>query len=204
MQVTVIEPEVVTVDEFRLAELEDIIGTGMRSFVEVGNALAEVRDGGLYRSHYRTFEAYVADRWGWTRSAAYKYIDAAEVQDNVLPGVQLPTLSHAAMLAAFSTEQQRAIAPEIAPLSVKDATKVVKQHRDRETNTDAVSVAARKEVMEALHEDDATPAYTAFVRATEALIRVMAVLPADELTGVAGSIIALRDAYNAAREARRG
>lgn len=206
MEVTVIEhatngslaPE----EQTRLEHLELLIDGGMQSFVVVGRALAAVRDGRLYRGTHRTFESYVADRWGWTRATAYDYIAASDVQENVRPVVQLPTLRHARMLSAFSSEQQREMAPVIAELSVKDATKVVKGWRDGETNTDPVSEAARREVMDAMREDDPTPVYRTFVKASEALIRVMPTLPFDEMNGVAGQIIALRDAYNAARKER--
>lgn len=206
MDITVIDqPGALAPDEQqRLDHLETIIDSGMQSFVIVGKALAAVRDGRLYRGTHRTFESYVSDRWGWTRATAYDYIAASEVQENVRPVVQLPTLRHARMLSAFAADQQRKMAPAIADLSVKDATKVVKQWRDAETNTDAVSEAARREIAEALHEDDPTPAYVAFVKAAEAVIRVLPTLPNDEMNGVAGQIIALRDAYNAARVARGG
>lgn len=208
MEVTIIEhaasgalaPE----EQRRLEGLEAIIDSGMQSFVVVGKALAAVRDGRLYRGTHRTFESYVSDRWGWTRATAYDYIAASDVQENVRPVVQLPTLRHARMLSAFSSDQQREMAPVIAELSVKDATKVVKQWRDAETNTDPVSEAARREVMDALREDEPTSAYLTFVKACGAVIAAIPTMPFDELSGVAEQIIALRDAYNAARVARGG
>lgn len=63
----------------RLAECEETIERGMGAFVEVGLALAEVRDARLYRAEFDTFEAYCRERWGMSRSYAHRQIDAAEV-----------------------------------------------------------------------------------------------------------------------------
>ena len=54
----------------RLAELEDVVGRGMRTFVEVGAALCEIRDQRLYRVMHATFEGYCRERWGFTASRA--------------------------------------------------------------------------------------------------------------------------------------
>jgi hypothetical protein len=66
----------------------------LAAFVEVGNALATVRDDKLYRASYDTFEAYCKERWGLARNSAYRYIDAAEVAEVLSPigdTVPLPT-----------------------------------------------------------------------------------------------------------------
>jgi hypothetical protein len=62
-----------------LAACEQIIERGLRSFTEVGIALITIRDGRLYRASYPTFEAYCADRWGFSRPRAYELINATEV-----------------------------------------------------------------------------------------------------------------------------
>jgi hypothetical protein len=52
----------------RLAELERVIERGLQSFVEVGKALADIRDGKLYRCQGdATFEDYCQQRWGFSR-----------------------------------------------------------------------------------------------------------------------------------------
>lgn len=63
----------------RLAELEAVIDRGLASFVEVGEALLEVRDSKLYRVGYETFEAYCKGRWGFTGPRARQLMSAAEV-----------------------------------------------------------------------------------------------------------------------------
>ena len=51
----------------RLAECEAVIERGQQTFIEVGQALMEIRDSRLYRETHATFEAYCNERWGWTR-----------------------------------------------------------------------------------------------------------------------------------------
>ena len=48
----------------RLATLEAIVERGLDTFVQVGLALAEIRDARLYKQRYGTFEAYCSERWG--------------------------------------------------------------------------------------------------------------------------------------------
>ena len=66
-------------DDQRLAELEKTIAKGKKTFVEVGLALAEIRDLRLYRRDYGGFEEYCREKWGWTRQHAYRLIEAAPV-----------------------------------------------------------------------------------------------------------------------------
>jgi hypothetical protein len=48
----------------KLAELERVMERGLQTFVEVGKALADIRDGELYRGQgYATFEDYCQQRW---------------------------------------------------------------------------------------------------------------------------------------------
>lgn len=67
----------------RLEVLEAVVERGRRAFVEVGQALAEIRRRKLYRRDYATFEAYLEGRWEMKRAHAYRAIAAAEVVENV-------------------------------------------------------------------------------------------------------------------------
>lgn len=78
----------------RLEQLEVVIERGLNTFVEVGQALMDIRDGRLYRQGYATFEDYCRERWGWERRHAYRLMDAASAVENVSRGTQnmpLPT-----------------------------------------------------------------------------------------------------------------
>jgi hypothetical protein len=66
----------------RCAWTEARIERGLQTFVEVGNALMEIREHKLYRS-FGTFEEYCQKRWGWTRQRAYQLVGAAQVANNL-------------------------------------------------------------------------------------------------------------------------
>lgn len=61
------------------AELEATIRAGLATFVEVGQALRQVRDARLYRDDFETFEDYCLGRWQMSRIRGYQLIEAAEV-----------------------------------------------------------------------------------------------------------------------------
>jgi phage N-6-adenine-methyltransferase len=63
----------------RLAELEATIGRGLETFVEVGEALREIRDSGLYKETHPTFEDYCDQRWEMSRPRAYELMQSATV-----------------------------------------------------------------------------------------------------------------------------
>jgi hypothetical protein len=66
-------------DGHRLTELEKVIAKGKKTFVEVGLALAEIRDLRLYRREYGGFEEYCRKKWGWQKAYANHVIRAADV-----------------------------------------------------------------------------------------------------------------------------
>src|SRR6516165_4696559 len=75
----------------RLKALEAIIETGLKTFVEVGTALLEIRDHQLYlKQGFITFDDYCRQRWGWGRNYANKQIAAAEVVKNLGTNVPKP------------------------------------------------------------------------------------------------------------------
>jgi len=67
----------------RLDELERTIERGLQTFVNVGNALREIKDDNLHTVDYDTFEAYCAGRWGMARQHAYRLMDSAAVTENL-------------------------------------------------------------------------------------------------------------------------
>jgi phage N-6-adenine-methyltransferase len=92
----------------RLTALEQTIERGLQTFVEVGNALLEIRDSRLYKQ-FGTFEDYCRERWGMQRNYANKMIAAAEVVGNL--GTIVPILpvteSQARPLTALEPDLQR-------------------------------------------------------------------------------------------------
>ena len=72
----------------RLQELEQVIERGL---MDVGQSLQEIRDKGLYKADYATFEDYCRERWGLTRRHVNRQIAAASVVSNLGPiGPKLP------------------------------------------------------------------------------------------------------------------
>jgi len=96
----------------RLAELECVVKSGLAVFVQVGNALLEIRDSRLYRQSFPSFEAYCRGRWGLKQSRAYQLLDAAVVVGNLQSStiVELPqTESQARPLTQLEPEVQREV-----------------------------------------------------------------------------------------------
>lgn len=82
--VPILVPPRLNVNERKsLAKCERVIEGGMREFVEVGRALASIRDAKLYRETHDTFEAYCRDRWDCSRAQAYRLIDSACVVERL-------------------------------------------------------------------------------------------------------------------------
>ena len=68
-------------EEVTLSGCEHVIERGLKTFVEVGEALITIRDGRLYRATHGTFEMYCSERWGMSRFYAHRIMDAAEVSE---------------------------------------------------------------------------------------------------------------------------
>lgn len=80
----------------RLEKLEERIERGLKTFVEVGEALLEIRDSRLYRERgYDRFEDYCRERWGFVASRARQLISAAEVAQSVTTVTLPPPVNEA-------------------------------------------------------------------------------------------------------------
>jgi hypothetical protein len=77
-------------DRADLERCEEIIESGLAQFVAVGKALARVRNLGLYREDYGSFETYCRRRWQMGRSYANKLISSSVVVQNL--GTDVPIL----------------------------------------------------------------------------------------------------------------
>lgn len=124
----------------RLIELERVIERGQQTFIEVGNALAEIRDSRIYRNSHKTFEDYCRERWGWSRIQVHRTIEAAKI-DGVLPMGNKPNSERQARpLAKLPPEQQPEAwekAQEMAkeenkPVTAKHVEKAVKEREKQD------------------------------------------------------------------------
>jgi phage N-6-adenine-methyltransferase len=130
----------------RLAECEYIIERGLNTFVEVGAALLEIREGKLYRHHegYDTFEEYCQKRWGIERRRAYQLMDAAEVVENVKNFSHFPVReSHVAPLAGLPPETQIQVWQQVVDTAPngKITGEFVQQVVDRVTRPENIHVS---------------------------------------------------------------
>lgn len=103
---------ITAIHQRELSAYEKTIERGIGTFVEVGNALREIRDQKLYKLTHKTFEAYVKERWNWTRMRAQQLIDAGEVAENVNNCLQ--NEAQAREVAKAPPEKQAAVVEAVA------------------------------------------------------------------------------------------
>ncbi len=95
----------ITKDTAELERLEGIIRRGIVSFLNVAEALIQIRDKQYYKKvlGFETFGEYCETKWNMTRQRAYQLIDAKQVADTLsnnltkeeveeIPATQLCTL----------------------------------------------------------------------------------------------------------------
>ena len=75
-------------EQAELFACEEVIGNGWHTFVQVGLALARIRDGELYQTEYDSFEAYYRVKWQYGRHYVNRLISAAQVFTDLV------TISH--------------------------------------------------------------------------------------------------------------
>lgn len=109
-----------------LGHFEQIIETGLTSFLDVGNALLEIQAGRLYlQSNHKTFEDYCRERWGLTRGRAYQLMGAAETVEalTIVGAEDIPTTESAVRELKHSSNdpvEQAAILKKAAKKAPKD------------------------------------------------------------------------------------
>jgi hypothetical protein len=91
-------------DAERLVELESVVERGLQTFIEVGNALREIRDGHLYQATHGTFESYCRERWHVSRAHAYRLMAAAG-QASLSPTGDIPANEHQARVQMRAAER---------------------------------------------------------------------------------------------------
>jgi hypothetical protein len=94
-------------EEVELARCERIISSGLRYFVDVGEALRRIQVSRLYRATHDTFEDYVKDRWDYSRQYSYQLIASAQASENVSAiGRHPENERQARLLASLDSETQ--------------------------------------------------------------------------------------------------
>lgn len=77
------EATLTIIETGRLNDLERRIEAARMSFVDAGEALAEIRDERFYRLTHGTFEDYCQERWGLSRVHAHRLIEAASAVERI-------------------------------------------------------------------------------------------------------------------------
>ncbi len=129
-----------------LTECEATIDRGLQTFVEVGEALALVRDRKLYRAAHRTFEGYCSVRWNLSRSRAYQFIEAAGVADTLSTIVDTPLPASEAVARKLTVLKhepetmvevwQETIRDHGATPTAKQVAQHIEPRRETETKTE--------------------------------------------------------------------
>jgi hypothetical protein len=111
-----------------LEELEERIEVSLYTdWVEAGERLAQIRDEELFRPDYASFREYLERRFNVHRATGYSYIQSSAVaRDLATSGedTRLPQ-RHCQLLYRFNTETRALLAPRIAGLSFREATRFV-------------------------------------------------------------------------------
>lgn len=114
------------------SKLEGIIRKHLRTFVEVGEALAEIRDRQLYRHLHGSFDEYCKRRWGMAGRHAHRLIASTKTHEELSnlagpDGVAIPAPQNERQirdLASLTTERKREVwieANEVAPAGITGA-----------------------------------------------------------------------------------
>lgn len=138
-------------ESLALAEQEEIIAAGLGTFVAVGRALAEIKEGRLYRASHPNFDTYCRERWGYGRHYADKLIGAVAVVanvDNCHHGAVAPPLleSHARALSALPAEEQGPVWAEVVRTAPKGVITATHTEKVVATKLPAKSSETRKRV----------------------------------------------------------
>ena len=128
----------------RLQELEAIIARGQKAFVEVGNALLEIRERRSYKERgYKSFDDYCREHWSFTKQRANQFVEAAKV---------VKELESTTMVAVLPESERQARELSRADDPVEVWAEVVEQHAPAEITAAVIRehVEARKAPVEVI------------------------------------------------------
>lgn len=140
-----------------LKRCEQIITGGFDTFVQVGKALLEIRDRRLYREQHPTFEEYLSDRWGMSRSRCYQLIQAATITSSLSTMVDKPQNERQVRALAKVPVDQRdqawaqaskVAAAEQRPVTAKDVQETILGGSGRQTVNETKRLSGGAEQIE--------------------------------------------------------
>ena len=130
---------ILTPDEIaELGQCETVIERGFATFVDVGTALASIRDGRLYRETHGTFEDYCHERWNLSRTGAYQLMDAADTVESMSAMADTPPITN--------ERQARAIAPTLKEHGPEFAAEVLRDAAEVGLSAKSIQQTAERAV----------------------------------------------------------
>lgn len=117
-----------------LDNTEVIIEKGKQTFIEVGNALREIRDSKGYRLKYGTFEEYCKQRWNFSVQHGRRLINSSDTANTLIqngtPGFSL-TEKQVRPITTLNPEQQISFAEshDIAEMTSREVERAVKEYK---------------------------------------------------------------------------
>ena len=127
-----------------LDDCEATISRGLMTFVEVGQALIDIRDNRLYRATHAAFEDYCVDRWGFTFQHAGRLIDAATITQLISTPIGVEINNEPPVDAVPANEAQaRPLAKLLPHPMAEPEDKAAAEEKIRETWNEAVETAPR-------------------------------------------------------------
>jgi len=162
-------------ERLKLGALEIVIKRGSQIFVEVGAALAEIREERLYRETHATFEDYCQARWGWSRQRSAQLIQASAVVGTLSTIVDKPPQNEgqARELAKVPEEERADVWREAQSAAVAEGKPPATRHiedarKRREPEPDPVPA----EFADYDPEDDAPDPHAEWERAQKEVERL--------------------------------
>lgn len=124
----------------KLQELETVVRNGFRQFLEVGRALAEIREGGFYKAEgYHSFSTYVRSKFNYNPAYCSYLINTSEMIH------RLEALEDDSIMLPTTEAQCKALAPlirkeEISDHSIDRIRQVLARVREEETRPSAKAI----------------------------------------------------------------
>jgi len=137
-----------------LEKCEEIIRKGFGTFLEVGAALAKIRDEKLFLGKCETFDQYWKKELGISRTYAYNLIGSAEVSQQLssIEDIDVKPLNEAQLRELIGVKEEKRVdawkrAVELAgdkPITAKIVRKAAEKFRPRKSGKAKVKKVAEK------------------------------------------------------------
>ena len=124
-----------------LERCEVVIKQGLKTFVEVGQALMIIRDKRLYKAEYSRFEDYCNEKWNIGRKYANRLINSKKVVENLISEIKPQNESQTRPLTQLNKNQQNQVWNSILrkydtiKITRKIVTKEVQRFKDDGKNS---------------------------------------------------------------------